>query len=129
MLIINKDKFDVNNKNLINNENGELQYWTQPDFSYKKRVHIYDRNDNEIGYVQYKILLCQDGNNFFSKEDKQIELNDWNYQNEKTEWNYDIYFKDILIANIVEDCSTVKITINDDSYINECLLMIFGKLS
>ena len=129
MLIIDKETFGIGNKNLINNENGELQYWTQPDFSYKKRLHIYDKNDNEIGYVQYKILSCQEGNGFFSKEDKQINLDEWNYQNDKSEWNYDVYYKDALMSRIVNDDYLIKITINDDSYINECLFMIFGKIS
>ena len=76
MLCLNLKDLSIKNKNTICEETGLVKYWSQPDFAYKSRVHIYDSDDNEIGYVQYKILSIQDGNNCFYKDDKQIDLNE-----------------------------------------------------
>lgn len=122
MLIIDLDTFSLDKKDVINNEKGELQYWSQADFAYKKRVHIYDSNDNELGYVQYKILTSQDGPTFFNKEDKAIDVSDLRIINKVNNWQYEIE----NVASIKVDGNKVVIDIKDDSEIDRCLLLIYS---
>ena len=96
MLIIDKNTFALNARNEIRDENDNLAYWSQPDFSYKQRVHVYDSKDNEIGYVQYKILSIQEKINFFDAFDKPIDMFDLNQTNKTSKWNYEISKNDVI---------------------------------
>ena len=126
MLIINIDNFDINTKTEMNNGDGELKYWSQPDFSYKRRTHIYDSCDNEIGYVQYKVLSTQDNNSVFSKEDNPILLDDFYINNKQSIWNYDIFKDNNLIASIEENGGKVIIKILNEDYTEKCLLLVYS---
>lgn len=126
MLIINIDNFDINTKTEMNNGDGELKYWSQPDFSYKRRTHIYDSRDNEIGYVQYKVLSIQDNNGVFSKEDNPILLDDFYINNRQSIWNYDIFKDNNLIASIEENGGKVIIKILNEDYTEKCLLLVYS---
>ena len=122
MLIIDLNTFALDSKYEILNEKDELQYWSQPDFAYKKRVHIYDNKDNELGYVQYKILSCQDGATFFNKEDKDIDLSDLKIINIKGDWQFDI--EDVASINV--EVKKIMIDIVDEHKIDKCLLFIYS---
>lgn len=126
MLIIDLEKFSLYSKNEIVNDNGNLQYWSQPDFSYKHRVHIYDKDSNEIGYVQYKILSTQDTINYFDKEDKEISISNLTVKNKSGEWDYSIYKDNEQIASLNSKDNKVYIEINNDLEADKCLLLIFG---
>lgn len=126
MLIIDLEKFSLYSKNEIVNGNGNLQYWSQPDFSYKHRVHIYDKESNEIGYVQYKILSTQDTINYFDKEDKEISISNLTVKNKSGEWDYSIYKDNEQIASLNSKDNKVYIEINNDLEADKCLLLIFG---
>lgn len=125
MLIINTSDFALNAKNEIKDENGNLVFWSQPDFSYKQRVHVYDAQNEEIGYVQYKILSSQEHINFFDKTDKPIDMSDIKQVNKKTKWEYQLE-KDNVICEVKENGSNVIIDIKDNEQINSCILLIFS---
>lgn len=124
MLIIDLNTFALDSKYEILNEKNELQYWSQPDFAYKKRVHIYDNKDNELGYVQYKILSCQDGSTYFNKEDRDIDLSDLKIINKKADWQFEIE----NIASVSVDKNMIMIDIVDENKIDKCLLFIYSLL-
>lgn len=122
MLIIDLKEFSLDKKNIIKSEDGILQYWSQYDFAYKKRVHLYDDKDNEIGYVQYKILSCQNKASLFDKDDNEIDISDLKIINKKSAWQYDI--ENVAVVNIEND--EVLIDIVDESKKDKCLLLIFS---
>lgn len=126
MFIINIDNFDVNKKNEINNSDGELRYWSQPDFSYKRRTHLYDSNDNEIGYIQYKVLSIQDRNDVYNKEDKPILFDGFVIKNRQSIWNYEIFKDDVLIAHIEENSGKVTIEILNEDFVDKCMLFVYS---
>lgn len=125
MLIIDRNTFALNAKNEIKDEDGNLKYWSQPDFSYKQRVHIYDSQDNEIGYVQYKILSSQEHINFFDYTDKEIDMSDLMQINKQSKWNYQIT-KDDVICDVKENDDTVLIDVKDNNLVDKCILFIFS---
>lgn len=125
MLIINNNTFALDARNEIMDENGNLKYWSQPDFSYKQRVHVYDNQDNEIGYVQYKILSCQEHINFFDNTDKPIDMSDLKQINVQSKWNYQISNGDI-VCEVKENGNNVLIDVKDDNQINRCILFVFS---
>lgn len=122
MLIINIDDFALNKRNEILDETGKLIFWSQPDFAYKQRVHIYDDVNNEIGYVQYKILSIQEGNEIYDSFDSRLDLSGFKQLNMINIWTYDIELNGSIVASIKEG----KIEIADNSIINKCLLFIFS---
>lgn len=122
MLIINVENFALNNKNEILDESGKLIFWTQSDFAYKQRVHVYDSLNSEIGYVQFKVLSIQNGNEIFDSKDKQIDISEFMQVNKDSNWNYDIECKGSIIANIKQG----KIEILDNCDINKCILFIIS---
>ena len=126
MLTIKLDNFDLFSKNEILDENGCIRYWTQYDFSYKHRVHIYDTNDDEIGYVQYKILSIQDSAKIFAKDDKELDLSYLSNIEYKDKWNYTITNNGNVIASVKSNDNKVVIDINDEQLVNECILYIFS---
>lgn len=128
MLCLNLKDLSIKNINTICDETGLVKYWSQPDFAYKSRVHIYDSEDNEIGYVQFKILSIQDGINFFDKEDNPIEMKDFKVVNQKDEYNFEIINNDnIVYVNRKEDSLLIKYDKNID--LNRCILFIVSLLN
>jgi len=124
MLIINKDNFDLNGKIEIFDENKNIKYWSQYDFSYKRRVHIYDEFNNEIGYVQYKILTTQDSNEVFDYQDNPIDISNFVIKDKKDN-NYDIYHENNKVGSVTEEKDSINIEILNDSLINNCILFVF----
>lgn len=126
MIIVSEINEILNKKIKINNEKGEAVFWSQPDFSYKKRVHIYDRNDNEIGYVQYLITSSQKGNEVYDSFDHFIEFN--NFKLVKNVNDYHIYFdeKEIAVCSI-SDCK-IKIELNNEQLLNKIILFLYSKI-
>lgn len=122
MYSIDIKNFSINNKNQILNEEGKICFWSIYDFAYKKRVHIYDSLNNEIGYVQYKIISTQNDTLCFDLEDKLIDMNGFKAINKKDNWTYDITYNDKSVATVVDG----RITIEDSSIINKCILFIFS---
>lgn len=119
---------DLKDKNKILDENGNIRFWCQYDFAYKGRSHVYDNKDNEIGYVQFKILSIQKEIGFFDKDDNPIQIDSYEITNQKDEYNFDIKFNDSLITIKSED---EKLIIDYDNNIdlNKCILFIVSLLN
>ena len=125
MLIIDSNTFALNVKNEIKDEKGNIKYWSQPDFSHKHRVHLYDNQDNEIGYVQYKILSSQEHINFFDYTDKEIDMSDLAQINKQSKWNYQIT-KDGEVCDVKENNGNILIDVKDNNLVDKCILFIFS---
>lgn len=125
MLYIDLNNFSLTKKSEILKED-IIAYWSQPDFAYKRRVHIYDSNNDEIGYVQYKILTCQSGIEYFDKTDKQIDVSDIVVENKESEYNYELVSNGNVVAKVFKDNNRLNIDIMNDSMINKCLLLVYG---
>ena len=119
MLYIDFNNFELNSRYEIKDEDGVVRYWSQSDFAYKQRVHIYDENDNEIGYVQYKILSIQDGVEYYSKDDIKLDLSNYVIDN-KDNGDYDIRNNGMVVCSVRGG----QIDIIDNN--NECLLLVYG---
>lgn len=122
-MIIDINNFNLENRNEIKDEKGEIQYWSQKDFAYKRRVHIYDNSNNEIGYVQYKVLSIQTGIEFYDKTDKQIDMSEFTVSNRTSKWNYEI----IKNGNCICKINDGKIEVVDNLDIEKCILFIFSQ--
>lgn len=125
MLFINIDNFKLDKKTEIVDENGNLQFWSQPDFSYKCRVHVYDKNDNEIGYVQFKILTIQDKINYFNKEDKPIEMEDLKVIEQKSNFDYKVSSGLNEVMSVTKEDNRVTINVQEE-HINRCILLMYS---
>lgn len=124
MLILDLDNFSLDTKTEIKNEEGKLQYWSQPDFAYKKRVHIYDDKDNEVGYVQYKILSNQSHPIICTKDDNEIDFTDFKIINNDENGKYEIE----NVAVVKNDNKRLLIEIKDNNKTDKCILFIFSTI-
>lgn len=120
MLIINKDKFSIQTKSEILDETDNVKYWCQPDFAFKGRLHVYDENNDEIGYVQYKILKSQDGVEYYDHKDNKINVDDYCIDGEG--FNLQITKNNSIVLNSKESDEKVMIDCKD----NISLLILFG---
>ena len=125
MIIIDLNNFSLDAKNELVNENGELQFWSQPDFAYKKRVHVYDATNDEIGYVQYKILSIQKDVDVFDKKDKPININQYSLE-KIAPYEYNISKDNKQIMTSKKQNDKVIIDIKED--INMCILLFYKLL-
>lgn len=135
ILIFNRDDFSIDRFE-IKDVDGVVLYHGIYDFSFKNRLRIFDKNDNELAYIQYKvsdsekmIKLCdiedkvisyieQDNtlNNIVVKPDNYVvlgDISDWDYK------AVDINEKVILSTNNYEICV-------DDNSILKCLFIILS---
>ena len=119
MLKIDLNNFDISKRNEILNGNGDMEYWCQPDFAYKKRLHVYDNKNNEIGYVQYKILSSQEGIEYYDAKDNKIDFGNLGI-NKISKTNFSIKDNDEIVADINEGILNIK------EKTDECLLLILG---
>ena len=71
ILKFNRNDFSIS-KFEIKGINDELLYRGIYDFSYKNRLRIYDANDNELGYIQYKNLSSINEIALFDIQDNKI---------------------------------------------------------
>lgn len=124
MLEINLDNFSLLNRNEFINESGEMKFWSQKDFSYKHRIHVYDCSDNEIGYVQFKILSTQSGNELYTKEDKRIDISEYSISDYVDEFTYSIALNNNVVAKIERKNNKAYLEIINNECLNECLLII-----
>lgn len=121
--------FSINNKVEIQDIYNSVRYWSQPDFSYKKRVHIYDDKNNEIGYVQYIILSSQDEVLYFDKNNKPIDIKDYKVTKYTSELSYKLEYNESEVASINLVDNVCEIDIFDETHINNCLLKIYGEMN
>ena len=120
MLIINKDKFSIDCRNEIVDEDGNIKFWCQPDFAFKKRLHVYDENNNEIGYVQYKILKSQEAVEYYDHNNNKLDFSD--YQVVGDNWNIEITHNSAVVLKSEVNGENAIVDIKD----NLNLLIPFG---
>lgn len=125
MIVIDTKNLILGKRNNIVDENDELVYWTQPDFSYKHRVHIYRADNSEVGYVQYKILSIQKDVEYYDYMDNRLEFSNYKIVNKKSNFEYDIEC-DNDVTNITHDGERCYIESNTN--LDKCLLLFFGNL-
>lgn len=113
--------FEISKKNEIIDENGNIKYWCQPDFSYKKRLHVYNSDNNEIGYVQYKVISLQSDVEYFDAADNKLDYSEYTFVEEKDS-SFVVLYDGNKIATVCND--TFEINDRED----ECLLFIFGNI-
>lgn len=124
MLNIDINNFNLENRNEIKDDNGSVKYWSQKDFAYKKRIHVYDDVNNEIGYVQYKILSIQAGIEVYDRHDNLIDMKAFDVVNKTSRWDYEITCN----GNSVCKVENGKIAVIDGSDTNKCILFIFTQI-
>ena len=123
MITINKDKFSIATRYDLLNENGNIEFWCQPDFAYKMRLHVYDKNNDEIGYVQYKILSTQDGVEYYDNKDNKLDLN--SYIVKGKDYNYEITHNDVVVLKSILKENKIEVDVKD----NLSLLILFGLIN
>ena len=138
LLILDKNTFSLQDKVELKDENNNLKYWSIYDFAYKNRTRLFDENDNEIGYLQFKVLSSQDeigfyhidGNKITSlklnedlKDEYYLETLNWYIKGDIKKWNYKVVDKDNKEIMSVE---TDKAIIIDDLDVVNCLMIIFA---
>ena len=123
MITINKDKFSIATRYDLLNEDGNIEFWCQPDFAYKMRLHVYDKNNDEIGYVQYKILSTQDGVEYYDNKDNKLDLN--SYIVNGKDYNYEITHNDGVVLKSILKENEIEVDVKD----NLSLLILFGLMN
>lgn len=123
-LIINSYKDYLTSKTIITDDEKNEIFWSQPDFSYKHRVHVYDKNNNEIGYVQYAILSSQQTNELYYANDTQMDLSVYDVKELKDSCT--VYRDNNKVMDILCNDNEIVITIDNEDIINDCLLIAFG---
>lgn len=111
-------KIKVNIENLDNridfiDEDNSLLYWSIYDFSYKRRMRIFDNNDINVGYVKLKIDTLNNDIEFCDKQDNLLETFNLDYLS----GNIDELKLDIIKNNV----SFMHI----DKINNECIIEVF----
>lgn len=123
MITINKDKFSIVTRYDLLNENGNIEFWCQPDFAYKMRLHVYDKNNDEIGYVQYKILSTQDGVEYYDNKDNKLDLN--SYIVNGKDYYYEITHNNVVVLKSILKENEIEVDVKD----NLSLLILFGLIN
>lgn len=123
MIAINKDKFSIATRYDLLNEDGKIEFWCQPDFAYKMRLHVYDKNNDEIGYVQYKVLSIQDGVEYYDNKDNKLDLSSYVVNGEN--YNYEIIHNDVVVLKSILKENEIKVDVKD----NLSLLILFGLIN
>lgn len=119
---------DFKDKNRIFNEENNTKFWCQNDFAYKGRTHVYDFENNEIGYIQFIVLSIQKEICFFDKNDNQIAMDDLQIVNQKDENNFDIKYCDSIIKVTKQD-ERLQIDYDKNIDLNRCILFIISLLN
>lgn len=72
-------------------ENNGLLYWSIYDFSYKRRMRLFDSNDNELGYVTLKIDSLNNTEAVYDKQDNKLaEYSEFNIDGDIKSYEFEI---------------------------------------
>lgn len=72
-------------------ENNSLLYWSIYDFSYKRRMRLFDSNDNELGYVTLKIDSLNNTEAVYDKQDNKLaEYSEFNIDGDIKSYEFEI---------------------------------------
>lgn len=109
-------------------DNNSVVYWSQPDFSYKHRIHLYNVDNKEIGYVQYKVTSEQKDNYVFSCDDSVIDVSSYSYSKDD-EGCINILLNNNKIANLKFVDDSIDISFNNNDAIDIMMLYIYSILN
>lgn len=119
--------FDLNGKTELINDKGEIEYTCIYDFSYKKRIRILDKNNNEVAYIQFRALSSVNKIGLYDKQDKQLAYINLNETTIKDD-NWSITDDNKIIDkdnNEVMSVTNDKTIINDDNDVLKCIMCLF----
>lgn len=131
MILTFEDKsFKLDSKTELKNEKGEIVYTCIYDFSYKKRIRILDKSNNEIAYIQFKILSSIDQITLYDKQDKQLAYIKQNSEVIEDDGlrcigNYDNYKIVDKNNNEIMVLANNTVNISDDNYILKCIMCLY----
>lgn len=125
MILKNYKNILANKVEIIDNDN--VVFWSQPDFSYKHRVHIYSNSNDEIGYIQYKVTSNQNGNIIFYPNDNIADISELSCII-IDDLHIRILDKGSEIGNIEYLGDDIIISINNSDIINMYILFIYTLL-
>lgn len=122
------NSFSLDGKTEFINEKGEIEYIGIYDFSYKKRIRILDKNNNEVAYIQFRVISDIDQITLFDKQDNQlayIKLNDDTIQED----GYKKMGDDTSYKVIDKDGNEIMNVMKDEAIINgdvlKCIMCLY----
>lgn len=125
MILKNYKNILANKVEIIDNDN--VVFWSQPDFSYKHRVHIYSNSNDEIGYIQYKVTSNQNGNIICYPNDNIADISELSCI-KIDDLHIRILDKGSEIGNIEYLGDDIIISINNNDIIDMYILFIYTLL-
>lgn len=125
-MIINGFRNIFNEKVEVLNDD-TVVFWSQPDFSYKSRVHIYNCNNTEIGYIQYKTTSTQIGNIVYFSDDEIVDLSSFSIDNQNDS-KVSVLINDNIIGYFEYENENVIFSNVDSDFIDVYLLYIYSLL-
>lgn len=138
ILNFNRKEFSIN-KFEIKDVDGENRYWGIYDFSYKRRLRIFDKDNNELAYIQYRVSSLEKGITFYDVEDNKIayigqqdnlqdivvEPDNWKIVGDVSNWDIRIIAADGRELMSTND-KTHEINIMDDSDVLKCVFCVLA---
>ena len=119
---------DLENKDIVFDETNNTRYWCQYDFAYKARTHVYDNENNEIGYIQFKVLSIQKGISFFDKDDNPIQMDDIVIINQEDKNNFVLKYCESIVT-VTKNDDRLNIDYSENIDLNKCILFIVSLLN
>lgn len=72
-VIVNLKNTTINSRIDFLDENNNLIYWSIYDFSYKRRMRLFDNKDNELGYINLKIESLNNVEAIYDIQDNKLD--------------------------------------------------------
>ena len=123
-------KIKVNTKNLDSridflNENNKLLYWTIYDFSYKRRMRIFNDLDIEQAYVRLKIETLNNDIALYDLQDNLLEkFNENNLFGNIEELKLDVKKDNELFMHIEKNDNECEINVFSENILSAIMYMI-----
>ena len=88
---VNLENISISSRIDFFDENNSLLYWSIYDFSYKRRMRLFDSNDNELGYVTLKIDSLNNTEAVYDKQDNKLaEYSEFNIDGDIKSYEFEI---------------------------------------
>lgn len=88
---VNLENISISSRIDFLDENNGLLYWSIYDFSYKRRMRLFDSNDNELGYVTLKIDSLNNTEAVYDKQDNKLaEYSEFNIDGDIKSYEFKI---------------------------------------
>lgn len=126
-LLIDKSSCIADKKFEVMDLDNNVVYYCQPDFSYKKRLHLLDKKNNRIAYIQYKILSIQNDVEYYTFDDEKIDLSSYEMANIEED-KCSCLMNNSLVFTVCEDGGKIIIEMLDEANVVLCLLFFLGNI-